>query len=134
MEAISPFSGTALDPLNQQATIEMLHRIASAVSSVDLTWTNHFLATLFDHDRAKYAEEAASGTHFATTIVVAAEWLPRGLSLKTYLVPRRLGQTDGMLPMPQWEESIAQLIPTCSSRAAMHEFLSTSPEGSLLKP
>ncbi|KAL3459594.1 aromatic prenyltransferase [Aspergillus heterothallicus] len=134
MEAISPFSGTPLDPLNQQATIEMLHRIASAVKSVDLTWTNHFLATLFDHDRGKYAQEAASGTHFATTIVVAAEWLPRGLSLKTYFVPRRLGQTDGMLPPAQWEESIAKLIPTCASRTAMYEFLETSPEGSVLKP
>ncbi|KAJ5150459.1 uncharacterized protein N7500_010648 [Penicillium coprophilum] len=134
MEAISPFSGTSLDPLNQQATIEMLHRIASVVSSVDLTWTNHFLATLFDHDRAKYAQEAAAGTHFATSIVVAAEWLPRGLSLKTYFVPRRLGQKDGMLPLAEWEESLALLAPTCPARAAMHEFLSTSPEGSALNP
>ncbi|KAL4784748.1 aromatic prenyltransferase [Aspergillus varians] len=134
MEAIGAFAGTPLDPLNQQATIEMLHRIASAVASVDLTWTNHFLATLFDHDRAKYVKEAGAGVHFATTIVVAAEWLPRGLSLKTYFVPRRLGQTDGMLPMKQWEESISQLIPHCPSRAAMHDFLATSPEGSVLKP
>ncbi|KAL4942701.1 hypothetical protein BDV06DRAFT_235235 [Aspergillus oleicola] len=134
MEAISPYSGTPLDPLNQQATIEMLHRIASAVSSIDLTWTNHFLATLYDHDRGKYAQEAASGTHFATSIIVAAEWLPRGLSLKTYFVPRRVGQADGMLPMAQWEDSIGQLIPSCPSRTAMHDFLESSPEGSFLKP
>ncbi|KAL4992936.1 aromatic prenyltransferase, partial [Aspergillus recurvatus] len=43
MEAIGPCAGAPLDPLNQQATVEMLHRIASAVPSVDLTWTNHFL-------------------------------------------------------------------------------------------
>ncbi|KAL2862204.1 aromatic prenyltransferase [Aspergillus lucknowensis] len=134
MEGISPYSGTALDPLNHQATIEMLHRIAAAVPTVDLTWTNHFLATLFDHDRSKYAREAAAGTHFATTIVVAAEWLPRGLSLKTYLVPRRLGQKDGMLPLAQWEESLALLSPNCAARAAMHEFLQTSPEGRLMNP
>ncbi|KAL5341458.1 aromatic prenyltransferase [Aspergillus crustosus] len=114
MEAISPYSGTPLDPLNHQASIEMLHRIAAATPS--------------------YAQEAASGTHFATNIMVAGEWLPRGLSLKTYFAPRRLVQADGMLPMAQWEESIAQLIPTCSARAAMHEFLGSSPEGSFFKP
>ncbi|OQE36220.1 hypothetical protein PENCOP_c012G00844 [Penicillium coprophilum] len=52
----------------------MLHRIASVVAS-----------------------EAAAGTHFATTIVVAAEWLPGGLSLKTYFVPRRLSQKNAAL-------------------------------------
>lgn len=133
MEAIGAFAGTAMDPLNQQATIEMLHRIADVVPSIDLTWTNHFLATLFDHDRAKYAQEVKDGAHLTTTVVVAPEWLPKGLSLKTYFVPRRLGQKDG-LPIALWEESLAQLMPTSVSRTAMHDFLKNHPEGQLLNP
>ncbi|KAF9248073.1 hypothetical protein DTO013E5_4965 [Penicillium roqueforti] len=133
-EAIGSFTGTLLDPLNQQATLEMLHRIADFVPTVDLTWTNHFFATLYDHDRSKYAKEAAAGAHFTTTVVVAAEWLKNGLNLKTYFVPRRLGQSDGKLPIALWEESLKQLDPNSESRAAMHEFLNNDPEGKLLSP
>ncbi|KAL2787217.1 aromatic prenyltransferase [Aspergillus keveii] len=134
LEAISPFSGTPLDPLNHQAGTELLHRVASVVPSIDLTWTNHFLATLFSQDRSKYTTAAANGTHFTTSMMVAAEWLPSGLSMKTYFVPRGLGQGDGSVLMAQWEESIAQLMPTCPARVALHEFLSTNAEGQLLQP
>ena len=134
MEAIDQFTGTALDPLNQHASREMLHRIEAAVPSVDLTWVNHFLATLYDHDLSKYAQEAAAGAHFSTTVVTAAEFLPKGLAMKTYFVPRRLGQTEGQIPMAQWEESLAQLDPTSEARAALHEFLDNNPEGKLLSP
>ncbi|KAE8390306.1 tryptophan dimethylallyltransferase-domain-containing protein [Aspergillus alliaceus] len=37
IEAIGPWRATDLDPLKQQATLEMLYRIADVVSSVDLT-------------------------------------------------------------------------------------------------
>ncbi|KAJ5952084.1 uncharacterized protein N7479_010497 [Penicillium vulpinum] len=134
MEAICAATGTLLDPLNQQATLEMLHRIADFVPTVDLTWTNHFFATLFDHDRSKYMQEAAAGAHFTTSVVVAAEWLKGGLNLKTYFVPRRLGQADGKMPMAQWEESLVKIDPNSAARAAMHDFLNTSPEGKLLSP
>lgn len=133
-EAIGSFTGTSLDPLNQQATLEMLHRIADVVPTIDLTWTNHFFATLFDHDRSKYAQEAAADAHFTTTVVVAAEWLEDGLNLKTYFVPRRLGQSDGKLSIALWEESLKQLDPDSASRAAMHEFLNNDPEGKFLSP
>ena len=54
LEPIGPFAGTQLDPLNQQPAREMLYRLAKTTPSVDLTWFNHFLTTLFDHDNAKY--------------------------------------------------------------------------------
>jgi hypothetical protein len=104
------------------------------VPSIDLTWTNHFLATLFEHDRGKYANAAAAGTHVTTSMMLAAEWLPEGLNMKTYFVPRGLGKGDGSVPLAQWEESIAQLMPTCPARVALHEFLSTNAEGRLLQP
>lgn len=134
-EAVGPATGTALDPLNQQATLEMLHNIASLVPSMDLSWTNHFVATLYDHDRSKYAQEAtAAGGHFMTTIMVAAKWIATGLNLKTYFIPRRLGQTNGELSLALWEESLAKLHPSSPARAAMNEFLATNPEGKLLNP
>ena len=134
MEAISQFAGTAMDPLNQTASREMLHRIAEVVPTIDLTWVNHFLATLFDHDLSKYVKEATAGAHFSTTIVNAAEFLPNGLSMKTYFVPRRLGQTKGQIPLALWEESLAKLDPNSASRAVLNEFLSTNSEGSFLTP
>lgn len=134
-EAVGPSTGTALDPLNQQATLEMLHNIAKLVPTIDLSWTNHFLATLYDHDRSKYAQEAmASDVHFTTTIMVAAKWIATGLNLKTYFIPRRLGHTNGKLPLALWEESLAKLHPSSPARAAMNEFLATNPEGKLLSP
>ncbi|KAL4993017.1 tryptophan dimethylallyltransferase-domain-containing protein, partial [Aspergillus recurvatus] len=80
-----------------------------------------------------YVQEAAAGAHFTTTVVVASEWTASGLRMKTYFVPRRLGQSD-TLPMAEWEEAISQLVPDCASRAAMHDFLESSPEGRMLKP
>jgi DMATS type aromatic prenyltransferase len=134
MEAINQFTGTALDPLNQTASREMLHRIAEAVPSVDLTWANHFFATLFDHDLSKYAEEAKAGAHFSTTIANAAEFLPGGLSIKTYFSPRKLGQTGGPISLALWEESLAKLDANNAARAVLHKFLSDNPEGKTLNP
>ncbi|KAL2824223.1 aromatic prenyltransferase [Aspergillus cavernicola] len=134
MEAINEFTGSAMDPLNQEASREMLHRISAAVPSVDLTWVNHFFATLYDHDRSKYVSEAAAGAHFTTTIMTAAEFLPKGLNMKTYFIPRRLNQTSGQIPLSLWEESLVQLDPESSARAALHEFVETNPEGNLLTP
>ncbi|KAI1083649.1 dimethylallyl tryptophan synthase GliD1, partial [Whalleya microplaca] len=134
MEAINQFTGTDMDPLNQTASREMLHRISEVVPTVDLTWVSHFLATLFDHDISKYIEEATAGAHFTTTVVHAVEFLSRGLSMKTYFVPRRLGQTEGQIPLAQWEESLVKLDPGSAARTALHEFLRSNPEGKLLSP
>ncbi len=134
MEAIGKFAGSAMDPLNQVATREMLHRIAEVVPTVDLSWVNHFFATLFDHDLSGYAKEAAAGAHFSTTVANAAEFLPRGLSIKTYFVPRRLGQTEGQIPLALWEESLAKLDPNSAARAVLNNFLSNNSEGKHLTP
>ncbi|KAI2643565.1 dimethylallyl tryptophan synthase GliD1 [Xylaria nigripes] len=134
MEPINQFTGTAMDPLNQTASKEMLHRISEIVPTVDLTWYNHFLATLFDHDMSKYAKEAKEGAHFSTTVVHAAEFLPKGLSIKTYFVPRLLGQTKGQIMLAQWEQSLQKLEAHNAARAALNEFLTTNLEGQLLSP
>jgi DMATS type aromatic prenyltransferase len=134
VEPIGQFAGTQLDPLNQRASLEVLHRLASALPGVDLSWTNHFISTLFDHDNTKYAKEAASGAHLGTSLLVSVELLRSGTGLKTYFQPRKLGQI-GLMPRSHWVSAIKLLDPEQNpSLQALHEFLTTSAEGKLLSP
>lgn len=128
MESIGPFTGTTKDPLNQLAARDMVHSITKVLDGVDTTWADHFFATMFDHDVSKYNQEAANGAAFATSALTAAEFLPEGLSLKSYFVPRRLGQTGGLTPLAQWEEAFASLHPDNAPRAAVHEFIKSHPD------
>ncbi|PIA99511.1 4-O-dimethylallyl-L-tyrosine synthase [Cercospora beticola] len=133
IEPINNFSGTQHDPLNQSASREMLHRLDVKMPSVDLQWANHYFNTLYDHDNAKYNEEHKSGKKAFGTIVIAAEFLPKGLRFKTYYLPRKLGQ--GATPNLSVFTSSARLIdPDSRAISALEEFLSTSEEGKLLKP
>ncbi|KAI9370620.1 tryptophan dimethylallyltransferase-domain-containing protein [Aspergillus egyptiacus] len=133
LEPIGPMAGTALDPLNHSATREVLHKLSSAVPGADLTWTHHFLATLFDHDYAKYTEIAATGAPIGTSLSLSLGFLPESTTMKTYFQPRTLSQND-TLDTPRWEASFQQLHPDLPSRTALHDFLNTSPEGKFLKP
>ncbi|KAL5340580.1 aromatic prenyltransferase [Aspergillus crustosus] len=133
LEPIGPMAGTPLDPLNHAATREVLHKLSSAVPDVDLTWTHHFLATLFDHDYAKYTAKATQGTPIGTSLVLSLEFLRNSTKVKTYFQPRLLDQ-QGFLDVPRWEASFQKLHPDEPSRTALHEFLTTNPEGKLLKP
>ncbi|KJZ72347.1 hypothetical protein HIM_08273 [Hirsutella minnesotensis 3608] len=134
LESIGKFTGTSRDRLNQDASREMLQQLADAMPSVDLTWANHFFATLYDHDRSKYEQEATKGAHFTTTVMNAVEFVPKGLTMKTYFIPRKLGQDKGQIPPSLWEETLAQLDPTNVARAALYDFTKSSPEGKLLSP
>ncbi|KAI5866009.1 dimethylallyl tryptophan synthase GliD1 [Durotheca rogersii] len=134
IEPISEAAGSTVDPLNQQAATEMIHRLAAQVPGVDLKWTDHFLATLFDHDKSKYAQEAAEGAHYTTTFMLAAEFDDSGLSFKSYFIPRKLGQPKGLIPLPLWKESLAQLQPKNNARDLVYDFVETSAEGKKLVP
>ncbi|KAI1381282.1 dimethylallyl tryptophan synthase GliD1 [Hypoxylon crocopeplum] len=132
IEAIGPYAGRALDPLNQDASIEMLHQLAETVPTVDLTWTNHFVDILFDHNRGKHAADGAT-----STILIAPEWLEKGFNIKSYFLPRRLGKnasTKGLLTLAEWEKHMAHLDPDNKARKAMFDFLSNDPEGQYLTP
>ncbi|KAI1325880.1 dimethylallyl tryptophan synthase GliD1 [Xylariaceae sp. FL0255] len=134
IEAIGPYAGRALDPLNQDASMEMMYRIADTVPTVDLTWTNHFVDILYDHNREKQAADGAT-----STILIAPEWLEKGFNLKTYFLPRRptFGKNangKGLLTLAEWEEHISHLDPNNKARKAMFDFLSNDPEGQSLTP
>lgn len=132
-EPISQFSGTELDPLNQQALRELLHRLAAAMPSVDVTWANHFLATLYDHDNSKVMQEAAAGAQVGSSLHFAAELRPQGVAIKTYFLQGKIGP-NGLWPAAHWEAAMAQLDPDNAARAALHQFIASSAEGKLLKP
>ncbi|KAF2209134.1 hypothetical protein CERZMDRAFT_114093 [Cercospora zeae-maydis SCOH1-5] len=133
IEPINRFSGTQHDPLNQSASREMLHRLEEKIPTVDLTWANHYFNTLYDHDSTKYHEEHKSGKKAFGTIVVAAEFLPKGIRFKTYYLPRKLGQ--GATPDLKVFASSARLVdPDNNAISELEAFLSTSDEGKLLKP
>ncbi|KAI1502979.1 dimethylallyl tryptophan synthase GliD1 [Biscogniauxia marginata] len=130
IEGINELSGGDFDPLNQQATRLLLHRLRSADPSVDLSLVDHFIATLFDHDNSKYAQEAAS----RTTMMMAHELPSSGHRFKTYFMPRKLGQTEPVVPLELWEEALVKLDPANEARAMLWDFLRNNPEGKLLEP
>ncbi|KAL3443931.1 tryptophan dimethylallyltransferase-domain-containing protein [Aspergillus insuetus] len=133
LEPIGPMAGTTLDPLNHLAIREVLHKLASAIPGTDLTWTHHFLATLFDHDYAKYTEESSSGTPIGTSLFLSLDFLRDSTQIKTYFQPRMLNQ-PGLLDIPRWEASFQKLHPDAPARRTVHKFLTSNPEGKLLKP
>ncbi|KAJ4356946.1 hypothetical protein N0V95_002889 [Ascochyta clinopodiicola] len=109
----------------------MLYDIASAYPSVDLTWANHFFATLFDHNRHLYAQER-DDDQITTTVAVAAEFIEPHLNLKMYLKSRRLGMRE--TPLEVYKEAISQVCPVSAAATSLYEFLNNDPEGQLLKP
>lgn len=135
LEPISAFSGTPEDPLNQIPATQLLNRLAAVTPGVDLTWTHHFLATLFDHDKSAYlAALAAAGVTPSSTFGIAAEFVPKGLGFKAYFVPRKLAPAPADAPLAHWTASVSQLAPENPSRDALLDFLKTSPAGQKMNP
>ncbi|KAI1272309.1 dimethylallyl tryptophan synthase GliD1 [Xylaria sp. FL0933] len=130
-EAINGSSGSPSDPLNQGPSRDLLYSIANAYPKIDLAWTNHFFATLFDHDRHRYAQEQAD-CHITTTIMVAAEFIETGLHFKVYFKSRRTGIRD--VPIEVYKDAISQVCPESPAATVLYDFLNNDPEGRLLKP
>jgi DMATS type aromatic prenyltransferase len=47
IEALGYLTGTAVDPLNQISTCELLYKLRLAMPELDLTWFHHFRRSLF---------------------------------------------------------------------------------------
>ncbi|RYC56978.1 hypothetical protein CHU98_g9231 [Xylaria longipes] len=134
-EPIGAQAGMEWDPLCQLAAKELMGRLARSISEarVDNTWFYHFMSTLFEHDSTKLIAAAARGEHVSSTVLMAAEFLPRGVSFKTYIQPRLLGY-PGVTPISVYEASIAGIEAKTPARAAVHDFLRNSEEGRLMCP
>lgn len=61
LDASNLLSGTEMDPLSQDPTIQLLRRLRSALPPLDLTWMDHFLPTLFDDDRQIHSGGSRGG-------------------------------------------------------------------------
>ncbi|KAI0145376.1 dimethylallyl tryptophan synthase GliD1 [Xylariaceae sp. FL1272] len=134
-EPIGAQAGTEWDPLCQLAAKELMGRLASGISEtrVDNAWFYHFMSTLFEHDSTKLMAAAARGEHISSTVLMAAEFLPSGVSFKTYIQPRLLGH-PGVTPISVYEASIAAIEAETPARAAVHDFLQNNEEGKLMCP
>ncbi|KAL4783567.1 aromatic prenyltransferase [Aspergillus varians] len=134
-EPIGEYSGTALDPLNQLRTKELLHSFAGRMP-VDLSWTNHFLSTFYDPD-TKYWQAKESGIPLSTTTMLGYDYLHDGMTLKTYFFPRIAGK--GLLPIERWDSSLRPILSDNSENATaaldtLFEFLKTSSVGQMMVP
>ncbi|KAF4997655.1 hypothetical protein FGRMN_3687 [Fusarium graminum] len=133
VEPINEFSGTMLDPLNSQPSMVFRHRLAAMLPNIDLTWCHHFAGSLFDHNKARLLREMMPVGHkmppgfTIPSTLVALEFLQNGdVSTKSYFIPRKHGQ-GVWLPIPQFEECIAELDPVNNARAAVIKFVSEDP-------
>lgn len=103
----------------------------------DFTWYRHFLAELYDPDRSVYAKELEQGDPPATTLMHAVEYNKNAsFGLKSYFLARRLFHGGDPATLQQWDDAIVKLNPGKShpGRDALTNFLTTSPEGQLMKP
>jgi DMATS type aromatic prenyltransferase len=137
-EPIGPWAGTELDPLNQLATRELLHRLSQAIPSVNLEWSDHFFATLFDHDNAKLAAEGVAGADLSTSTGFGVDYSPGGPAIKAYFQGRKLGQ-KGFMPLDDWVSAIKPLLkqdPASGegSLAALLQFIKSHPEVTPVNP
>ncbi|EGX93038.1 dimethylallyl tryptophan synthase GliD1 [Cordyceps militaris CM01] len=133
IEAMGQFTGRLVDPLNQDASRELLYRLKEVIPSLDLTWNNHLLATLYDHDRSKYSKEITAGQPFTTTILIAVELNPTGLGVKTYYIPRRLGLGLDQIPLDVWKNAIAGICADGGASTKLYDFLD-NPQSQTLSP
>ncbi|KAF7538255.1 hypothetical protein G7054_g3107 [Neopestalotiopsis clavispora] len=134
-EPISDLAGTEADILGQLAAKELMSKLKAALpdAKVDNTWFYHFMSTLFEHDNTKLMDAVAKGEPVSNTVLMAAEFLPKGVSFKTYIQPRVLGY-PGAVPTEVYENSIAGIEAETPARRAVNEFLRVSEEGKKLVP
>ena len=135
IEPIGAYAGTQMDPLCQLAAKELMARLATAIpdAHVDNTWFHHFMSTLFEHDNTKLMAAAAGGEPMSSTVLMAAELLPTGVTFKTYIQPRLLGY-PGVALTSVYETSIAGIEAQTQARAALQRFLQHSAEGQAMSP
>ncbi|KAF3903541.1 hypothetical protein AA313_de0201572 [Arthrobotrys entomopaga] len=130
IEAKNQLSGSRRDPLNQDPSIELLDNLQKLLPGTDLTWNNHFLKTLFDDDRSKYAQAKRA---YSTSVMIAVEFNPGGVSTKTYFIPQNPDLSLNQFPLDILKEAIAVVCPESTASSTLYDFLN-EPEGKALTP
>ncbi|KAF2646005.1 putative dimethylallylpyrophosphate transferase [Massarina eburnea CBS 473.64] len=134
LEPVNQFSGTTLDPLNAQPSMELRHRLGTILPKVDLTWCHHFAGALFGPDKARLERDLEKAAHrmppgFTVPSTLVALEFPHGgtVGSKSYFIPRKHGQGP-WLPIPEFEEAIQALDPVNEARRKVSEFASRGPD------
>ena len=133
VEPIGQFTGTLLDPLNQESTKELLYQLSLIMPSIDLTWFHHFSTAFYNGEKDKYVTEAMAGAHLTTTMSLAFEFLKKGLVVKCYFAPKRLGQT-GPMALDSWANALRGIAPNNEGLEKVVHFLKTDAEGQTCTP
>lgn len=132
LEPLGDFSGTTIDPFNQDATRELLNQLALKMPSFDLALFNHFLSYFYDIDRSKYI---GAGGQPTATLCLAFELLKKGLMVKAYFVkPQRFGQEGPILDLDFWADGVKGVAPKNECADTVFNFLKTNPTASRCRP
>lgn len=114
-----------------------MEKVTQVLPEVDYSWYRHFLAEIYNPDRGFYAAELEAGEPPATTLMHAVEYnKKKNFGLKSYFLARKLFQGGDPATTQEWDDAIVKLHPgeAHPGRDALMHFLSTSPEGKLMKP
>ncbi|KAI9677128.1 MAG: hypothetical protein M1822_008237 [Bathelium mastoideum] len=136
-EAIGPKSGTAADPLNHDPSLDYMDKVPSVLPGVDFSWFRFFMQNIYNPDRSFYAKELEQGEPPATTLMHAVEYnKEKSFGLKSYFLARKLHLGGDPNTTKEWDDAIVKLSPDGDhpGRDALQRFLTTSPEGRLMKP
>jgi len=91
IEAIGPYAGTPLDPLNQAFTKEILSQLDLAIPTIDLTWFHHLSETIFPAQELSITNKDSAKINGAglgsSSMFLAFEFLKSELAAKAYFIP-----------------------------------------------
>ncbi|EFR01082.1 hypothetical protein MGYG_04085 [Nannizzia gypsea CBS 118893] len=91
IEAIGPYAGTALDPLNQTLTKELLYQLSQAIPGIDTTWFHHFATVLYGSEQPELTPERHETLDIQapprSSMFLAFELLKGQLAVKAYFIP-----------------------------------------------
>lgn len=129
VEPIGRRAGSSADPLNQEATCDLLTRLrAGKLPGLDLEWFEHFKSELLGPGTP--ASKAAVASQ--STLFLAFEVGAGPVGVKAYFIPV---EAPGNSAMNQISRAVASA--GCSSLAAftrLNDFLSSDPYGRTVKP
>jgi len=110
-----------------------MHEVRRVVPDVDFTWVHQLRDKLFDHNLGEYTREINNGLPPSTTFIHAVEYVRPGIVLKSYFLPRKIGQ-KGPFTLEQWDGAIRTLGHENKSWDTTLDFVKKNPEGQHLRP
>ncbi|KAL9099333.1 MAG: hypothetical protein Q9187_009511, partial [Circinaria calcarea] len=135
IEAIGPNAGMAVDPFNQEMTMDLVKQLPSAAPNSDWKWFNHFTKALCVSDRGtSIMHKPVQSQRHSSSIFMAFELRKNGVDVKSYFIPVKAIQT-GQSPLAVVSEGIKSLENETTRFPALDQlvnFMTLDAYGSLL--